>query len=103
MEKQDPVLVTEDRERSPTRAEVGKRLAALLEEICGLPRDRIKENSTIDRDLEMESVQMVELQVALEQEFNITIDFLEVLRRNSFRSICAYLHLLAMSPERYQA
>jgi acyl carrier protein len=76
----------------PTRQWVRARLAALLGEVCGLAENAIREDSTIDRDLEMESVQMVELQVALEQEFDVTIDFLEVLRLNSFRGITNYIH-----------
>lgn len=43
----------------------------------------------------MESVQMVELQVAIETEFDITLDFLEVLRLNSFRRVTDYIHGLA--------
>lgn len=38
---------------------------------------------------------MVELQVAIETEFDITLDFLEVLRLNSFRRITDYIHALA--------
>ena len=80
----------------PTREAVRERLISLLEEICGLRADEIRETSTIDRDLEMESVQMVELQVAIEQEFDVTIDFLEVLRLNSFRRITDYIYGLSL-------
>lgn len=40
---------------------------------------------------------MVDLQVAIETEFDITLDFLEVLRLNSFRRITDYIHGLASS------
>lgn len=83
-------------EEMPTRLWVRERLVTLLGEICGLSENEIRDDSTIDRELEMESVQMVELQVALEQEFDVTIDFLEVLRLNSFRRITDYIHQLTV-------
>jgi acyl carrier protein len=80
----------------PAREQVRERLLALLNEICDLGPGEIRDTSTIDRDLDLESVQMVELQVAIEQEFDVTIDFLEVLRVNSFRGITDYIHRLAV-------
>jgi acyl carrier protein len=68
----------------------------LLQEICNRSPSEIRDSATIDRELEMESVQMIELQVAIEQEFDVTIDFLEVLRLNSFRHITDYVHRLAI-------
>src|SRR5436190_10599123 len=66
----------------PTREHVRDRLSALLQEICHRERAEIYDAATIDGQLAMESVQMVELQVAIETEFDITLDFLEVLRLN---------------------
>lgn len=80
----------------PTREYVCGLLSRLLQEICHRSVDEIVDVATIDRELEMESVQMIELQVAIEQEFDVTIDFLEVLRLNSFRRITDYIHGLAL-------
>ena len=80
----------------PAREHVRQRLSSLLQEICKRSPDEMRDSATIDRELEMESVQMVELQVAIEQEFDVTIDFLEVLRLNSFRRITDYIHGLAL-------
>ena len=67
----------------------------MLQEICHREPADIYDAATIDRELAMESVQMVELQVAIETEFDITLDFLEVLRLNSFRRVTDYIHALA--------
>lgn len=67
----------------------------MLQEICHREPADIHDAATIDRELAMESVQMVELQVAIETEFDITLDFLEVLRLNSFRRVTDYIHALA--------
>lgn len=80
----------------PTREYVRQRLSSLLQEICHRSPDEIRDAATIDRELEMESVQLVQLQVAIEEEFDVTIDFLEVLRLNSFRRITDYIHGLAL-------
>jgi len=80
----------------PTLEYVRAKLSSLMREICGHASKEIPDSATIDRDFEMESVQMVELQVAIEQEFDVTIDFLEVLRLNSFRRIAVYIHTLAL-------
>ena len=80
----------------PTREYVREVLSRLLQEICHRTPQEIFDSATIDRELEMESVQMIELQVAVEQEFDVTIDFLEVLRLNSFRRITDYIHALAL-------
>lgn len=85
------------RRAAPTLEHVRRRLSSLMREICALDSSEIRDSATIDRDFEMESVQMVELQVAIEQEFDVTIDFLEVLRLNGFRRITEYIHGLASS------
>lgn len=83
--------------RGIDRERIRDRLLALLTEICGFAPNYIQDSSTIDRDFDLESVQMVELQVAIEQEFDVTIDFLEVLRLNSFRRITDYVHALTLA------
>jgi acyl carrier protein len=83
-----------------TREYVRGRLSSLLQEICKRSADDIRDTATIDRELEMESVQLIELQVAIEQEFDVTIDFLEVLRLNSFRRITDYIYGLALDGAR---
>jgi acyl carrier protein len=84
--------------RHPSRAQVRDFLVVLLHEVCEISSDRIKDTATIDHDFEMESIQMVQLQVAMEQEYDISLDFLEILRLNSFGPIVDYVHSLASPP-----
>jgi acyl carrier protein len=71
---------------------VRHRLADLLEEIGGVPRSQITDGATIDRELQMESVALIELQVALEDEFDIEIDPIEVVELNEFAAIANYVY-----------
>ncbi len=87
--------VEPERDTGISRAQVRDFLATLLQEVCEIPGSAIREEATIDGELEMESVQMVQLQVAIEQEYDVSIDFLEVLRLNTFGKIVGYIHDLA--------
>jgi acyl carrier protein len=74
------------------RATVRERIASLLTEIARIPREKIVDTATIDGDLRMESVDFVELQVALEQEYQIEIDPIVVVELNQFAAIVDYVH-----------
>lgn len=63
----------------------------LLHEIAHIPRDSIKDDSTIDGDLLMESVVFVELQVAIEDELDIVTDPIRIVELNEFASIVTYI------------
>jgi len=76
----------------PTVAEVRERLACLINEIAGVPKIRITDSATVDDDLQMQSVAFVELQVAIEEEYQIQIDPIEVVELNQFGAIVDYVH-----------
>ena len=76
---------------SHTKSIVRDCLAQLLMEVGRIPADRIVDTARLDTDLRMESVAFIEIQVALEDTFDIEIDLIEVLELNDFRSIVDYL------------
>jgi acyl carrier protein len=75
----------------PTWDDIRDRVRVLLQDICHIPPERINDKATIDRELEMESVEMVELQVAIESEYDIVIDFMVVLKLNRLGLIIDYI------------
>lgn len=81
----------QESQRVPTRSEVRERLACLINEIVGIPLERIRDDATVDGDLQMQSVAFVELQVAIEEEYNILIDPIQVVELNGFGVIVDYV------------
>ncbi len=75
----------------PTRTEVRSRLAALIHEIVGIPAEDITDAATIDEQLQMQSVAFVELQVAIEETYNIQLDPIRVVELNAFGAIVDYV------------
>jgi acyl carrier protein len=55
------------------RAEVTAKMTDLLVEELGLERDNIKEAATFEEDLEVDSLGVVELLMALEDTFGVAI------------------------------
>ena len=78
--------------RAPTRDAVRAHLIALLSEITRLPPAQIGEDATIDTDLHMESVAFAELQVTIEDEYDIEIDPIEVMELNRLGAIVDYIY-----------
>ena len=78
--------------RKPTREDIAIRIAELISEVTGLPCEGIDESSTLESDLQMESVKFVELHVAIEEEFDIEIDPVEVVELNQLGAISEYVH-----------
>ena len=76
----------------PTRDQVRGRLVSLLNEIAGIPVEQITDGATVEEDLQMQSVAFVELQVAMEEEFDILIDPLRVVELNEFSALVDYLY-----------
>lgn len=74
-----------------SRTEALEILRGLLAEIAGIDAGTVTEDSTIDGDLEMNSVTFVELQVALEDELDVLIDPIAVVERNRVGEIVDYL------------
>lgn len=77
--------------RAPTRDEVRTRLTALVHEIVGVPPEQITDTATIDEQLQMQSVAFVELQVAIEETYNIQLDPIRVVELNAFGAIVDYV------------
>jgi len=79
------------RKQTPTRDEVRTRLATLVHEIVGVPPEQITDTATIDEQLQMQSVAFVELQVAIEETYNIQLDPIRVVELNAFGAIVDYV------------
>jgi acyl carrier protein len=79
-------------DRIPHRADVEQRLATLIGEIAKIPPDRIVPGATIDEELRMESVAFIELQVAIEDEYNIELDPIRVVELNELSAIIDYVY-----------
>jgi acyl carrier protein len=75
----------------PNRDEVKNSLVRLLNEIGGIPIERVTETATVDEELRMSSLAFVELQVAIEDEYGILIDPVEVVELNQFGAIVDYV------------
>ena len=65
-----------------TRAELLAGLAEVLEEVAGTPVDKVTPEAAFDKDLDVDSLTMVEVVVACEERFGIRIpdEALEQLR-----------------------
>ena len=82
---------------APTRDQVAERLATLINEIAKIPLEQITETATVDEELQMQSVAFVELQVAIEEEYNIQIDPIQVVELNEFGAIVDYVYGCVLS------
>ena len=80
-----------------TRAEVRHRLTTLLSEIAGIPTGSISDSATVEHELQMQSVAFIELQVAIEEEYNTAIDPIRIVELNEFGAIVDYVYQCAMS------
>lgn len=76
---------------SLTPETVRQRLVDLLHEIVDIPLEDITDDATIDGVLEMTSIAFVELQVALEGEYDVQLDPIEVVELNRFGDIARYV------------
>lgn len=76
----------------PTRREVRKRLIQLINEIAKIPIEQLTDTATVDDELQMESVAFVELLVAIEEDFQIELDPLQVVELNEFAAIVNYVY-----------
>lgn len=77
---------------APGRDAVRDRLRLLVHEITGVPLEALTEDATIDQDMRMESVAFVELQVTLEDDYDIELDAVAVVELNRFGDIVDYIH-----------
>ncbi len=56
-----------------TREELIAGLAEVLEEVAGTPADNVKPEAAFDKDLDIDSLTMVEVVVACEERFGVRI------------------------------
>lgn len=75
-----------------TRAQVRERLLGLVSELLRIPSERIAGTAALDGELRMESVAFVELQVSIEDTYQIEIDPIRVVRLNQFDAIVDYIY-----------
>jgi len=80
-----------------THDQVRDRLTLLINEIAGIPPERVTNQAAVDGDLRMESVVFVELQVAIEDEYGIELDLIHLVELNEFGAIVDYVYQTAVS------
>lgn len=76
------------------REEIRERVAQLLHEVAGVPLENVRQDATIENDLRMESVAFVELQVAIEAEYDIEVDPIQVVELDRFGDVVDYIDSL---------
>jgi acyl carrier protein len=77
------------RSSTPTIDEVKATLRRLIQENTGIPAEIVRDESTIDDDLAMDSFSFISLQVAVEDTFDITCEPADIEARRSFDGIAA--------------
>lgn len=70
-----------------TRAEITKALADIVGEIAGVSSDAVREDSSFTDDLDVDSLSMVEIAVAAEERFAVTIPDEQVKHFNTVRDV----------------
>ncbi len=81
----------EQGQQIPTRSQVRERLASLLHEIAGIPLSQVTESATVDGELAIGSVAFVQLCVAVEEEYDIEVDPIQIITLNQFAAIVDYI------------
>ena len=71
--------------------QVRARLIDLIQEITGSEPGDVNDDATLD-SLKMDSITFVELQVAIEDEWGIEIDAIEVVELNALGAIIDYVY-----------
>jgi acyl carrier protein len=66
-------------------------LRLLIEENAGIPADSIRDDSTIDSDLAMDSFSLLSVQVAVEETFEIDCELSDLEARNRFDAIAGLI------------
>jgi acyl carrier protein len=75
-----------------SKDDVRSLLLKLLQEIGNIPLERIHDASTVDTDLKMESVVFIEIQVALEDAYDVELDTVRIVEINRFDRIVEYIY-----------
>lgn len=85
---------TGDRQLEPTREEIFARVASMITELAKIPASHVTEDATVDAELQMQSVAFVELQVAIEEAYDIQVDPIQIVELNRFGTIIDYVQRL---------
>ena len=83
-------------QRGPTRGEVRERVARLVSDVLKIPQGQITDSATVDNELQMQSISFVELQVAIEEAYDIQVDPIRIVELNAFGAIVDYIHQAAV-------
>ena len=75
-----------------TNEQIKDILRGLIEENSGIPASAVRDDSTIEGDLAMDSMSFVSLQVAVEETFGISCTLEDLESANSFESIAELVH-----------
>lgn len=74
----DGFITVESAKKAFARAGVISRVQLVLFKISGIPQERMVESSTLADDLELDSLERIEVGMALEEEFGIALTDREV-------------------------
>ncbi|MEW1751146.1 acyl carrier protein [Streptomyces angustmyceticus] len=74
-----------------TRAEITKALAEIISEIASVSVDTVREDSSFTDDLAVDSLSMVEISVAAEERFAVTIPDEEVKHFTTVRDVVDHI------------
>ncbi len=88
-----------DHKCAVTLEHVKSRVRTLMHEIAGIKPEEISDDAAFDSNLAMQSVQLVELQVALEEEFQTELDPVYMVELNRFGDIVEYIYRRARGEE----
>ena len=92
-----PNHVGKSAEGAVTPGAVRNQIALLANQIADIALELITESATIDNELQMQSVALVELQVALEEEYGIELDPIRIIELNRFDAIVQYVYEKALA------
>ncbi|HYN96762.1 MAG TPA: acyl carrier protein [Pilimelia sp.] len=81
-----------------SRAEIYEQVANILVKTCGIPREEIDIDKTLQGDLAIDSLSMVEILAAAEDEFEIRIPDEDAKDLTDIRTIVDYLHRIQSAP-----
>lgn len=62
-----------------------------LQDVAKIPPEVIGDGACLDAELTMESVALIEVQVAIEDAYDIEVDAIHVLELNEFAAIVSYI------------
>ena len=77
---------------APSHSEIRSFLVRLLHELGKIPLEKIHDESTVDGELQMQSVVFIEIQVALEDAYEVELDPVRIVEINRFSAIVNYIY-----------